>query len=353
MPPHDHNTRHEDNYLSPCSLVSGPTSADLQAARERGYVSATSIVLQNSADIAAAGTNRAISFPTTAPGFNGSSNIANSMNRVPVGSGALNAPVPLPPNLYPPTQHQTPRRAPISGRQPEELHIPSVSVAMGDYNRYQAPPAYGVSDNLSINIQPSTPQHLSSTAGNTLPGALQPGPMSRPGPLSSNTAPGSIPTLPHISTQMQQPPMSARSANLNHSHSYSRSSPTSLEQVKYKAFASTPEAAKYGASNPMSIPQTSQTSSYSPLGLADIRPRADTGFSDDPTSPGFYHGAADQQYPTNSNYLAPWPIYASDWCKWPPRSHGGHAGKVAIGSYLEDNHNYVRACATWTCLSKD
>jgi WD repeat-containing protein 68 len=175
-----------------------------------------------------------------------------------------------------------------------------------------------------------------------MPGALQPGPMGRPGPMSSNTAPGSIPTLPHISTQMHQPPLSSRPANLNHSHSYSRSSPTSLEQVKYKAFANTPEAAKYGPSNPMNIPQTPQASSYSPLGLADIRPRAETGFSDDLTSPGFYQGGAEPQYPTNSNYLAPWPIYASDWCKWPPRSHGSHAGKVAIGSYLEDNHNYVR-----------
>jgi WD repeat-containing protein 68 len=264
------------------------------------------------------------------------------MNRVPVGSGALNAPGTAPPNPSFPAQYQTPRRAAISGRQPDELHIPSVSAGMGDYNRYQAPPAYGAGDSLSINVQPSTPQHLGGPAGNTLPGALQPGPMVRPGPLSSNTAPGSIPTLPHISTQMQQPPASARPANPNHSHSYSRSSPTSLEQVKYKAFTNTPEAAKYGSSNTMSIPQTPQTASYSPLGLADIRPRTDAGFSDDPTSPGFYHGGADPQYPTNSNYLAPWPIYATDWCKWPPRPHSSHAGKVAIGSYLEDNHNYVR-----------
>ena len=216
---------------------------------------------------------------------------------------------------------------------------------MGDYNRFQAPPAYGGGESLSINVQPSTPQHLNSTAGNTLPGALQPGPMGRPGPLSSNTAPGSIPTVPHISTSMQQPP---RSANFNHSHAYSRSSPTNLEQSKYRAFANPSETAKYG-----SMPQTPQASSYSPLGLADIRPQPEAGFLDDLRSPGLYQGAGDQQYPTNSNYLAPWPIYATDWCKWPPRSHGNHAGKIAIGSYLEDNHNYVRlntATGIHTCV---
>jgi WD repeat-containing protein 68 len=43
--------------------------------------------------------------------------------------------------------------------------------------------------------------------------------------------------------------------------------------------------------------------------------------------------------PTMSNYLAPWVLYAFDWCKWQPG--GNSAGKVAIGSYLEDGHNFV------------
>lgn len=343
MPSHDRHARYEGQSSEVYSRVFETASTDLQEPQNPGYESTASSNIRNLTDVAAAGTNRALFFPTTAPDFNGSWDAAKSMNRTTVGSGAPNSSVAPPPNPYPPAQYQTPRRPVISGRQPDELHIPSVSGAMGDYNRYQAPPAYGGSESLSINVQPSTPQHLSSNAGNTLPGALQPGPMGRPGPLSSNTALSAIPTLPHLSTQMQQPPVSARPANLNHSHSYSRSSPTNLEQVKYKAFTNTPEAAKYGPSNAMNVPQTPQASSYSPLGLADIRPRADTGFSDDPTSPGFYQGAVDhQQYPKNSQYLAPWPIYASDWCKWPPRPHGGHAGKVAIGSYLEDNHNFVR-----------
>lgn len=72
-----------------------------------------------------------------------------------------------------------------------------------------------------------------------------------------------------------------------------------------------------------------------PLGLADIRPRADSSLSDG--LPGSYELASAQ--PGTSNYLAPWALYAFDWCKWP--SQGSGAGKMAIGSYLEDGHNFV------------
>lgn len=72
-----------------------------------------------------------------------------------------------------------------------------------------------------------------------------------------------------------------------------------------------------------------------PLGLADIRPRADSSLSDG--LPGNYELSTPQ--PGTSNYLAPWALYAFDWCKWP--SQGNSAGKLAIGSYLEDGHNFV------------
>ena len=79
--------------------------------------------------------------------------------------------------------------------------------------------------------------------------------------------------------------------------------------------------------------------SYSPLALADIRPRADSNLDD---NFGSDIGLSDspEKVPTNSNYLAPWAVYAFDWCKWPVQS-GNQAGKMAIGSYLEDPHNYV------------
>ena len=79
--------------------------------------------------------------------------------------------------------------------------------------------------------------------------------------------------------------------------------------------------------------------SHSPLALADIRPRADSSLDDAFGGPtGFDDGS--EKVPTNSNYLAPWAVYAFDWCKWPVQGGNG-AGKIAIGSYLEDPHNYV------------
>lgn len=77
-----------------------------------------------------------------------------------------------------------------------------------------------------------------------------------------------------------------------------------------------------------------------PLGLADIRPRADSSLSDG--FPGGYDQANSQ--PGTSNYLAPWALYAFDWCKWP--STGNGAGKLAIGSYLEDGHNFIQILDT-------
>ena len=234
------------------------------------------------------------------------------------------------------------RRSLTVGRQAEELHFNPPGTAMSDVHHYGAPPAYG-GEGLSINIEPSTPQHPGSVASNPIPGTLQPGLAGRPAPLAaSNTAP-ILPTLPQISTQLQQPSLSARPMTLNHTHSYSRSSPGAMDQPRYKPFSNTPEQSKYTSPPSGYMPQTPQgPSSYSPLGLADIRPRADTIFSDIPFSPGVAQENDVGHYPQNSNYLAPWPIYAVDWCKWPPRSSNGSAGKVAIGSYQEDSHNYVR-----------
>jgi DDB1- and CUL4-associated factor 7 len=232
------------------------------------------------------------------------------------------------------------RRSLTIGRsQAEELHmnLNQQSNAMSDFHHYGAPPAYA-GEGLSIKIEPSTPQF---SPNNSQPGTLQPGGLaSRPGPLaSSNTAP-SLPSLPQISTQLQQPPLSAR-PSVNHTHSYSRSSPGAMDQPKYKPFTNTPEQSKFPTSQNSYMPQTpSGPSSYSPLGLADIRQRTDLPFADLQFSPNIAQEQEAAQYPQNSNYLAPWPIYAVDWCKWPP-GVPSRSGKVAIGSYLEDNHNYV------------
>ncbi len=232
------------------------------------------------------------------------------------------------------------RRSLTVGRQQaEELHLSQQGTAMSDIHHYGAPPAY-TGEGLSIKIEPSTPQH--PTAGQALPGTLQPGGLglaSRPAPLgATNTAS----SLPQISTQMQQPSLSARPMTLNHTHSYSRSSPGAMDQPKYKPFSNTPEQSNYPSSQNSYMPHTPLgPSSYSPLGLADIRQRTDPTFSDRQYSAGYAQETEVSPYPQTSNYNAPWPIYAVDWCKWPPRSNTGSSGKVAIGSYQEDNHNYV------------
>jgi len=41
-------------------------------------------------------------------------------------------------------------------------------------------------------------------------------------------------------------------------------------------------------------------------------------------------------------WMCPYGLYAIDWCKWNPSASGGY-GRVAIGSYAEDSHNYVGA----------
>ncbi|EFX05704.1 WD repeat protein [Grosmannia clavigera kw1407] len=48
--------------------------------------------------------------------------------------------------------------------------------------------------------------------------------------------------------------------------------------------------------------------------------------------------------PGTSNYMTPWAMYAFDWCRWP--SSGNGAGKLAIGSYLEDGHNFIQILDT-------
>lgn len=166
-----------------------------------------------------------------------------------------------------------------------------------------------------------------------LPGSLQAGGSStRPHPVSANTAPGAVPALPPLSTQQHQqqqqayPPSSSRGST---SHSYSRSSPES----RYPA---TPSRSYMQSQTP------SQSGPFSPLGLADIRGGIE-GSREDPQSAYPY----EDPQAGNCQYLAPWPVYAFDWCKWPVHGNNGDsAGKMAIGSYLEDGHNYIQVLDT-------
>lgn len=196
-----------------------------------------------------------------------------------------------------------------------------------------------------ISVHQATPQgsHYSNlSTGVSLPGSLQSG---RPGASASITAPSIVPTLPQIHNPNQQNSNSPRPSTAGHAHSYSRSSPAGMDTPKHSPFVNTPESAKY-ASPPSHRYTSSQTiqgdSAYSPLGLADIRPLGESGL-DGPQSANPYSNDGFPAFPTNSNYLAPWAVYAFDWCKWPVQqsSSGDSAGKMAIGSYVEDGHNFV------------
>lgn len=246
---------------------------------------------------------------------------------------------------------ETPRRSQTYGRRPEELHIPFSGTSMGQQSSkdlprstsYHSTQDVGAGLTPGINVQQATPQanQFSNTQGGSLPGALQPG---RPGHPTINTASSSIPGLPHSSNKPLSA-QSARSSTGGQAHSYSRSSPAGMDQQKYVPYTNTPESSKYTSTPTHKYSsQTPQGDSiYSPLGLADIRPLADQEMSDGPSSANPYSNDGLLSVPTNSNYLAPWAVYAFDWCKWPVQQHvskdGG--GKMAIGSYVEDGHNFV------------
>ncbi|KAI9843954.1 MAG: hypothetical protein M1837_005995 [Sclerophora amabilis] len=266
-------------------------------------------------------------------------------------------------------QYDLPRKPAPLGRQPEELHIPSSipgtnqvpshsQQAHGPSQTYQ--PSRDISTAPNIALHQATPQtsnYSTVSAGGALPGTLLPGTSSRPGPSSSNTAPSTVPTMPQIASQQQQqqqqPPAFStplRSSTMNHSHSYSRSSPAGIDGQKYVPFSTTPDTSKYASPSQKYTPiqAPSGAASHSPLVLADIRPRADSGMSDGPNSANQYSLDGPFPFSANSSYLAPWPIYAFDWCKWPVQQSGGNsgAGKVAIGSYLEDGHNFIQILDT-------
>jgi WD repeat-containing protein 68 len=282
------------------------------------------------------------------------------------------------PSTAPPAANSTfdaPRhRAPtIGGRTHEELHIStsggqhapvssSASAQPQQQHLYNSPDNYRSAPN--INIDHGTPQ-TSQYGSPAVPGSLQPAgapgqqpqqqpqqqqQQQRPAPSNAYTAPV-VPTQTQIASNAQQYTLPTRSNTISqaqqspHStHSYSRSSPAGLgPEQKYIPFSNTPEQSKYAAGTPAQkyYPTTpSGAASQSPLGLADIRPRANSSMDHE----GMGHGSTmvtdGNKVPSNSNYLAPWSIYAYDWCKWNVPG-GNSAGKMAVGSYLEDNHNFV------------
>ena len=260
-------------------------------------------------------------------------------------------------------QFSTPRRT-HTQRQSQDLHIPSNAPSLQyapqhQQMTYDSPATYANQQPPAFNIQQATPQgsHSSSILPSNVPSALQPASGSRPAASSAYTAPTTVPTMaqqPPIQTNAQQYTQAQPLSRSNTLHAHSRSSPAGMQDgpqssQKYIPFNQTPTQTPTAASNPKAYNLNSAApaglgTSHSPLNLGDIRSRT-VSDSQNETGMGTNTLFAYSDAPTNSNYLAPFATYAYDWCKWPVMS-GSSAGKMAVGSYLEDPHNFIQILDT-------
>ncbi|KAL2194112.1 WD40-repeat-containing domain protein [Corynascus similis CBS 632.67] len=249
-------------------------------------------------------------------------------------------------------QYQPPRRTGTYSSQHDELHIPQGMTGHQGHQGHQtqqlSPRDYSTgAPHIKLEqASPNIPQMSGYQAAGGVPNVLQPGGLnSRQPTVPSNAAP----TLPSMQPDYQshQTQASSKQGSLNLSHSYTRSSPSAPYETGgsgYLPYTPTTPGGSAASSQFMSPTEPKYTSSNSqrvsntPLGLHDIRPRADSSLSDGlPGTPGYEVGSNQSR---TSNYMAPWALYAFDWCKWAPQ--GNSAGKLAIGSYLEDGHNYIQ-----------
>lgn len=217
----------------------------------------------------------------------------------------------------------------------------------------------GGGPHIKLDQAPSNPSSYQTTP--SIPSVLQPGgALNRPPPIGANSQ-SILPTMQGPISHQQADYGGSTKPSLSLSHSYSRSSPNAAgyDGSNNPGFSpytpTTPSASGPSSSQFMSpndrrydAPGSQRNVSHTPLGLADIRPRADSTLSDGLTGGLDYAGTQNATQGT-SNYMAPWASYAFDWCKWAPQGNG--AGKVAIGSYLEDGHNFVGQLAAGCRLS--
>lgn len=336
MHPHSHSRSHSHSNTSSHHnaqhMPLGAASGILQAAQNLGSFGAPGSNLDNavSGRTTTAGTDRL--YPSSgnmSSATSGGQSAPPSSYGLPHPNSSTNSPT----TMNHSQQFDTPRR-----RNPDELHLGSNATSMTASRDPLSPREYTPAG-PRISLEQATPGSSQYQSGGQLPGSLQPG---RPGSMSANTAP-TVPTAAQPPSQDQYSTPS-RSSAMGLSHNYTRSSPAGFDGAAgYASFGATTPGGTDQFTSPTTqkyTPQNAQrTVSNTPLGLADIRPRADSGLDDSlpGANPYSYDGA--NAVPTNSNYLAPWAIYAFDWCKWPAQNHD--AGKVAVGSYLEDGHNFV------------
>ena len=107
----------------------------------------------------------------------------------------------------------------------------------------------------------------------------------------------------------------------------------------------------YGAGVDSSTTSGSMKYTPSTMSAASAASGLEKKYNHPNSLPSYNNSSVSQQDPyagtvgsANGRYLAPWGIFAADWCKWPvsPGGNGvGGFGRVAIGSYSEDSHNSV------------
>ncbi len=360
MPFHTHSHHHGPNTSG---SQPGAAAGIYQAAQALGSIGApTGNLRVATSGQTAAGTDSLLPSSGNVPGYSGGGQVAGNAGTILQGSGR-SAPnstdhAAITNSSQLPSQHDTSRRSHPGGRNVEDLltsgsgngSIPGIGqhgiAHSSQQHLYDSPSEYtqrSAQDHMSFASTQSS-QYSSSRQDTGIPGALQAGGTARPGPSSAYTAPTTVPTMPQISTNAQHYSLPSRSNTINSSHAHSRSSPAGLEQkyIPFSNTAGTPDTPKYVPSQNQKYYSTPQTPTGAmtqpPLALADIRPRA----SNMEDSGGALFDELAGRLPTNSNYVAPWAAYAYDWCKWPVAG-GNTAGKMAIGSYLEDPHNFVRS----------
>ncbi|QIW97230.1 hypothetical protein AMS68_002748 [Peltaster fructicola] len=238
------------------------------------------------------------------------------------------------------SQFQSPRRGHIA-RVSEDLRLPSNAPPLQYGQQYQGTPM-SYRQPPTFNLQ----QPDGSPAPQSVPGALQPagGNLNRPVPSSGYSAPH-VAQVPSIQTNAQQ--YTTQSTPRLHSRNDSMDRTPSTTAQKYMPFAQTPSQTPT-SSNPKHYNALSSHTpvgpSHSPLNLGDIRSRTISDANELAMGTNTLFSYSDTA--TNSNYLAPFATYAFDWCKWPIHGGGDGAGKMAIGSYLEDPHNFIQILDT-------
>ncbi|KAI9703409.1 MAG: hypothetical protein M1820_005881 [Bogoriella megaspora] len=352
MPFHGHHGHSPNPHGTAASGI-------FQAANQLGAIGAPPGTLRVATGQTGAGTDTFYEHSADVIGPYGSAHGASASHTVPSSNQAAMSAPSSTVNSYNSQPFSTPKRQQAAIGQGEELHMPPGNQSMASQTPQSATQPQLYHSTLGFptpapafvpSQSSSQSSHYSPSQHNALPGALQPGASARPGAATIATAPVTVPTMPqlNVNTNTQNTSNLSRSTTVS-AHGYSRSSPAGLEQKYQPMSAMTPDtsSSKYPQTpGQRYYPQTpSGAASNSPLGLADIRPQIAASLGEDALGLGQAPKEDFDRPPANSNYLAPWPVYAFDWCKW--NIHGGTSGgKMAVGSYLEDQHNFIQILDT-------